>query len=99
MADTPDLTRIINLIMSNPSLVSEIANLASKDSAEEANADIGDAPEITEPVAAEPAPTSLRRSHRSQLLGAMKPYLSEGRAKAIDTMISIADILDMTRRG
>ena len=43
------------------------------------------------------AHTEQKRSNRSQLLCAFKPYVSGERAKAIDSMLAIADILDMMR--
>ena len=95
MADMPDLSRIVGMIMENPGLVNEIAAMAK-------NAEAApEAPEEPKPQAA-PTPRaegteSERRVHRSRLASAMKPYLSKERARAIDTMMSIADILDMTR--
>ena len=38
-----------------------------------------------------------RRNARSQLLCALKPYVSKERAGAIDSMISIAEILEVMR--
>jgi hypothetical protein len=37
------------------------------------------------------------RSRRRELLCALKPYVSEQRGRAIDSMMSIADILDVMR--
>ena len=64
---------------------------------------------VEEPVASVPtaeAPASAtyprdgrKRSNRGRLLGSLKPYLSEKRASAIDTMISVADILDAMKGG
>ena len=98
-----DLSRIIGLIMENPKLIEEIKNLASKEPQEE-QAEITEQENIitedtvkanTEPVVAPSENTS--RIKRRELLCALKPYVSEGRAKAIDSMMSIADILDMMR--
>ena len=38
-----------------------------------------------------------RRNARSQLLCALKPYVSKERAGAIDSMISIAEILEVMK--
>ena len=98
MADTPDFGKIISLIMENPALISQISALAkgsqesSSEVADEPVADTAEAQKDEEPLE---APMSRRRVHRAQLLNAMKPYLKESRSKAIDTMIGIADILDV----
>ncbi len=97
MADTPDLSKIVSLIMQNPALIEQISALAkSEPTVEEAP------PPVAETVS-EAAETSVEshvgsRLHRQELLNAMKPYLSENRRAAIDSMMSIADILDMMRK-
>lgn len=87
-----DLSRIVNLIMENPALVEQISNLAKGEEETENNAEpVNEATVVTEPK--EPSP---RKLHRTQLIGAMKPYLSPERRKAVETMMSIMDILDIT---
>ena len=103
MADTPELSRIISLIMENPEIVGQISALVKKDT--EAQKEDYDAKESTEEVIAEPKeeeraiPASVmpKNAKRNQLLGAMKPYLSQERSRAIDSMMSIAEILEMMR--
>ena len=99
----PDIARIVNLIMENPKLIEEISGMVKKESEEK----VEDAlPEASVSTAEESAPTSTqikeRSTHgrnRSQLLGALKPYVSRERAQAIDSMLSIVEILDaMTGR-
>ena len=93
MSDTQDLSKIVNLIMQNPSIIKEISALASKPPSDEGE-------EITEavPEVSEEKPTHSEKSERRvKLLSAMKPYLSEGRAKSIDTVLTIADVLDAVR--
>ena len=101
-----DVGKVIGMIMENPELVSQIAAMARSEppapSAEKA----------VEPEAIKPTEESVStavsanatypvqntaRVNRTQLLGALKPYVSEERAKAIDSMLTIADILDMMR--
>ena len=89
---TPDLSRIISVIMENPSLIEEISALASKSSEPTQEATVEEAPAMTEPRAVD------IHSRRDQLLSAMKPYLSSERQKAIDSMITFAEILDAVRR-
>ena len=98
-----DISKVISVIMENPKLIEEISALVS---AKEAPKDsIQTAAEKTAEVTAEPVQDSLpaytppayNKGNRAQLLGALKPYVSRERAKAIDSMLSIADILDMMR--
>lgn len=105
MAGTPDLSKIIEAIMQNPELIATISSLMSKseDNSPDVRAEsvvAEDTPEPTEsiPTAAPPVTGGGARSHRRELLGALKPYLSENRRAAIDSMISISDVLSMMRR-
>ena len=96
MANTPDLSKIVDLIMQNPKLIEEISALA-RDS-ETVSEDVGDT-EIEETSKVSATPEEVRggsmREHRRELLSAMKPYLSEGRRSALDSMSSILDIIDV----
>lgn len=101
-----DVGKVIGLIMENPQLIEQISSLARQKSdppakAEE-TAEEKEEPQATEQAAKASAPPtyqghSFSRGNRAQLLGALKPYVSAERAKAIDSMISIADILEMMR--
>ena len=99
MSETPDLGRIVNMIMENPALVEQISAMARAGAGESSE----HTEEIIEPPSAqvsagakEGAPHSEKRVHRARLASAIKPYLSPERAKAIDTMLGIADIIEMT---
>ncbi len=112
MADTPDLSKIIGLIMENPDLIARIQGLAKGEAAASAD-EAKEPPSIQEPTIATQTSTATEpkeekvvatssdyygpREKRSKLLYAMKPYLSTERAKAIDSMLSVAEILDMMR--
>ena len=97
MSDTPDISKIIGLIMENPDLIEKITALAKG----------GDTESVTEEqprpqeakASAEPKPTYQRGDKRTRLLSAMKPYLSESRSRAIDSMLGIVNVLDMVRGG
>lgn len=100
-----DLSKIIGLIMENPSLIEQISNLAKQSSTEQKNEE---PPPVNQEVTipkedieskAEPtySPVISQKNNRAQLLGALKPYVSNERAKAIDSMISIVSILDMMK--
>ena len=100
-----DLSRVISLIMENPALIEQISNLAKgqNESTESRSPDITEEQVVKEEPVEEPktvptySPMVHQRNNRAQLLGALKPYVSKERAKAIDPMISIADILDMMK--
>lgn len=98
-----DVSKVISVIMENPKLIEEISALVSakdapkemSESAVEKSAEVAAEPtQESQPASAMPA---YSRGNRAQLLGALKPYVSKERAKAIDSMLSIADILDMMR--
>ena len=92
-----DLSKIVNIIMENPQLVEQIRDMISK--AED------NPPSSTEEAkgqAEEPAVSDLRTenaypkhhsSRRNDLLRAIRPYVSEERSRAIESMITIADVL------
>jgi len=101
-----DLSRIVNLIMENPKLIAEIKNMASQnkenseDVKEAAAIDTTETVELNEndaTVANAFPQKNEQRSRRNSLLSALKPYVSEKRCQAIDSMMSIADILDVVR--
>ena len=104
MADT-DLSKIVNLIMENPKLIEEIKSMASGasesgDESEKAEAEAIFETEKEETVkeASTPPITSSEKIRRKDLLCALKPYVSPERARAIDSMLSVAEILDMIKR-
>ena len=99
MEATPDLSRIVGLIMQNPELIEQISSLAKESSKEEDNEVLEDkrekeVNEIPASVDIENTRDDSRRRRRELLL-AIKPYLSENRRTAIDSMSSILDILDV----
>ena len=104
-----ELSSVISLIMENPELVAQIKKLAesrtdeSSTDAKDTEIEVGKA---EEPVLDSNTQTvensaSVRKTHtrgkRSELLHALSPYISEGRQKALETFMTIADILDMMR--
>lgn len=99
-----DISRVIGLIMENPQIVEQISNLArsseapapKEDIKEEKNEDKQADSRLTQ-AAFSPAHAPLSGGERTQLLSALKPYLSEERARAIDSMISIAGIINMMK--
>jgi hypothetical protein len=102
-----DLAKVVGMIMENPALIEQISAMVKGKSGAEDTVDTTapqsvsreEAP-VTEAVSAAATYQGQgnRRSNRGRLLGSLKPYLSESRATAIDTMISIADVLDVMKR-
>jgi len=101
---TPDLSKVISLIMENPRLIEEISGMLKK-SEGEATAEVEKKPEDTvsetKEAAALPSPEPAKsfgtRQNRRELMSALKPYVSESRRRALDSFMSIADILEMMR--
>lgn len=116
--ETPDLSRIVNLILSNPKLIEEIQAMAKQEDtknsavsfeapqdeasvqtsvgAEATSETAGSAPTAAdEDSVAVAAEIKLHRETRSHLLTALKPYLSDNRRRAVDSMLQIADLLDV----
>ena len=107
MEGTPDISRVINLIMENPELIAGIKSMLASDSGEASESATEQEREDTSTVSALPEETQIQketetetgRSRRNALLKALKPYVSGGRAKAIDTMMSLADVMEIVRKG
>ena len=89
-----DLSKIINLIMENPDIIERIKNLGKDESADGKDEVI--APPTDSGEEKEIAPQK-KPSRRRELIYALKPYLSDERGRAIETMLSIADVLDMMK--
>jgi hypothetical protein len=103
---TPDLSRMISLIMQNPDLIQRIEALAKSDT--EAQTQVESIP--AEPPREEQAqeiPTvqtaalshGSRSEKRARLLGAIRPYVSDKRGKTLDTLIGVVDLFDLIGRG
>ena len=103
-----ELGSVISLIMENPELIAQIKRLAENksDSSPQKTSEATDVNrempvEVAESVALSRDPVPQKRDKtkgkRSELLHALSPYISEGRQKALETFMTIADILDMMR--
>ena len=112
MSDMPDLSKIVGLIMENPELISQIKNLASEKtdsestlsektsisepSAAKSEKSSAESPEKASGTPAPPEAVNLKKRRR-ELLTALKPYVTEERSRAIDTMLSVIDVIDVMR--
>lgn len=91
-----DLNKVIGMIMENPALIEQISSMARSAQSNDKTPAVEDE-STTKSISAAVPPPEIKgnsRSNRAQLLGALKPYVSLDRARAIDSMLTIADILD-----
>ena len=105
----PDLSRIVSLIMQNPDLIRQIESLANQNSEQKSNTNdnlsVGESSreESKEKAASLPAsvvaPIGSKREKRTQLLSALRPYVSEKRGKTIDTLLGAMDLWDLVSGG
>lgn len=93
-----DISKIISKIMENPKLIEEIKALGNEGEANEKPPEAEIPPPKAESVIADTYEENTSKSRRRQLLTALKPYLSDERSKAIDSMISISEILEFARK-
>ena len=99
MAETPDLERVISVIMENPSLIAQISSLVSgkgQEKSREPQAKSEPEPD-TAPTVSTPSQSTGTDGRRNKLLYAMKPYLSVKRQSAMDTVITVLDVLHTVR--
>ena len=102
-----DLSKVFSLIMENPGLVSQIKSMVengekAESVAEElstsAESEGGEELSLPSPspkvAVGANAPTESMASNRKKLLSAFKPYLSGQRQKALDSIVTIADVID-----
>ena len=95
---TPDLSKIIGVIMENPDIIKRISELAGMNEKPPENAVLKEAEQIKEPLVEPTVSTAVSSSFkRKQLLGALKPYMSDDRSRAMESMMAIAEILDMMK--
>ena len=94
MADGVDLGKMVSMIMENPSLMAELSRMASGTNEQDESVS-----EEAKPLPVAAAPEEVRstgkRERRHRLMGAIREYLSEPRAKAVDTMMNLFDIIDL----
>ena len=87
-----DLSKIIELIMKNPDIIEKIKDLKNESDAINHKS--------TETATnANGIHTQQNSSRRCALLSALKPYLSPKRGKAIETMLSAIEVMDLIKGG
>ena len=91
-----DLSKVIGMIMENPTLVRQIKEMAERSGSDNQQEPANKSED--EGKAVEDSYPPHHQSRRNDLLRAIRPYLSEERGKAIESMIAIADILSITKK-
>ncbi len=106
MDGSQDISKIIGIIMENPDIIEKIRSLAEKD---DTGAEAKDAKvsaeivekekETSEEVNAEASAydRSAMKKRRHDLLSALKPYVKSERRRAIDTMLSVIEVIDVMK--
>ena len=109
MDGSADLSKILGIIMENPEIIEKIKQMASGNEKTEATSAteeaIADQPPKTEPATASPSEASEAsaatrgrdKKRRHDLLCAIKPYVSAERSRAIDTMLSVVEVLEIMK--
>ncbi len=90
----PDLSEVVSKIMEKPGLVEKIAGLISEET--ESAPSPAEAAEVS--VLA-PADGGEEGRRRQKLLGALRPYLSPERARLLDSMSAVLDLMETMGRG
>lgn len=93
MNEAPDLSKIVNMIMSNPELIEQIKGMANSTGSESAPSEGAD---TVKELEKRPEPLS-KNEKRNMLLSGLKPYLREDRQKTLDTMLTFANMLEAVR--
>ena len=112
MDNTPNVSDVINLIMQNPEMLNMIKNLAASSGSQKSEDDV---PETESAAMAKESPTDIqsdtvrtsasatesidRGARRKHLLCALKPYVSESRAQAIDSLLGFSELFEVIKRG
>jgi hypothetical protein len=89
-----ELNKIVSMIMENPDLVEKIKAMGTAASAEKEETESV----IREPEASEAKPVIRPSSKRYELLHSLEGFLSAERKKSLETMMTIAEVLDSVKR-
>lgn len=90
-----ELNKIVGMIMENPELVAKIK--AMGESAQSSGGEDA-APVALSEKSPRQEPYTPSRSKRNELLRSLENFLSDERKKSLETMMTIADVLDSVKR-
>ena len=101
MGENQDISKIIGIIMENPDIIAKIKGLADKSEAESTDTAVAlseEPPQTASEDTEKNAKSKFEsKKRRRELLSALKPYVKDERAKAIDTMLSVIDVIDVMK--
>lgn len=102
----PDISRMVKLILDNPALMAQIRDTVMQEQPPDPGTDtaVAETSETTAaPTVADAAPHAEADEdtgmavRRQRLLKALRPYVSPERARAIDTVMALSDVLGLMR--
>lgn len=103
MDGTQDISKIIGIIMENPDIIEKIKTLADKteiptnEKSEPLPTREAKPKAEAVSVSADTEDRGAVKQRRHELLSALKPYVKSERARAIDTMLSVIDVIDVMK--
>lgn len=105
MGESQDISKIIGIIMENPDIIARIRSLADESESKSVPTDAE--PQVKEECKKQSYSGFTRESasvtnaeanrRRRELLTALKPYVKCERAKAIDTMLTVIDVIGVMK--
>ena len=105
--NTSDLTSLVSKIMAHPELIEQISSLMREEEAPPATRASTQSTETNatgaKETVSEQASNSLsegtdKRENRKRLLAALRPFLSERRSRALDSVETVATLFDLGGR-
>ena len=111
MEGMADISKILGIIMENPEIIEKIKEMAhsgEKAGEKEAmteeiktepsgEAEVSATAETKDTAEASALPRARDKKRRHDLLCAIKPYVSAERGRAIDTMLSVVEVLEIMK--
>ncbi len=101
MADTKqqDLSALVSKILEHPELVAQITGLLAESTPSEAQstAIAETAVPPIEEIEAQISPGKSKQENRKKLLAALRPFLSERRRGALDSLETVATLFEITK--
>lgn len=105
-----DISKILGIIMENPEIIEKIKEMAQGGEKGEENSSLPEEIKSAEPdqvptaapiangtAEAAAIPKGRDKKRRHDLLCAIKPYVSAERGRAIDTMLSVVEVLEIMK--
>ena len=92
-----DLTSLVSKILAHPELIEEISSLLTENDSTAVANEKKEEPTVADTPPVRPK-SSLKEENRRRLLAAVRPLLSERRARALDSVETVVTLFDLGRR-